>query len=101
MMKNFLLGAYLVLATSMSGTNVELVAIGYKYNSQNNLCFIMTKDAGLTAVLGHHPYIAKFPNKFGNIKKQKVDHPEVISYYFEDSNAIDFHNHMPINLFWG
>jgi hypothetical protein len=75
------------LETTAPETNVKLVSIiGCKYNSQNVLCFIMTKDAGLTAVLGHDPYIAKFPNKFGNIKEQNVDHPEVILSYFEDSS---------------
>jgi hypothetical protein len=73
--------------------NVNIVAIGYKYNSWKVVCFIMTKDSGLTAP-GHRPYITKCPNKkFGNIQKQKVDHPNSISSYFEDSYAIDSQNH--------
>jgi hypothetical protein len=70
MMKDYPSGTYLVLETTTPKTNVKLVAIGYKYNSRKFLCFIMTKDAGSSAP-GHRLYIAKFPDKFGNIKERK------------------------------
>jgi hypothetical protein len=52
----------------------------------------MTKNAGSTAP-GPRPYIAKFPDKLGNVKERRVPHPEVIGDYFEGSNVIDSHNH--------
>lgn len=60
-------------------TYVKLVAIGYEYNSQNAMCFIMTKDAGSTTPPDHHSFTAQFPNKFGNITEEKVYHPGMIS----------------------
>jgi hypothetical protein len=87
-------GMYVFLKTAhTTPENVNIVAIGYKYNSWKVVCFIMSKDAG-SAALGHRPYITKCPNKkFRNIQKQKVDHPNSISSYFEDSHAIDSQNH--------
>jgi hypothetical protein len=68
------------------------VAIGYKYNARKVLQFIITKNAGSTAP-GTKPYIAKYPDKYWNIKKQRVPHPEAVSVYFDNSNVIDRQNY--------
>jgi hypothetical protein len=49
---------------------VELLALGYKYNTEKVLCFVSTKDAGSTA---------RFPDEDGNVKTRKVPRLEVIS----------------------
>jgi hypothetical protein len=91
-MRDWPSGSYLVLECCTPNTNVNLVAIGYKYSGQKVLLFIATKNAGST-IPGTKPYIAKFPDKYGNICERKVPRPEVVSIYFEDSNVIDSHNH--------
>lgn len=40
------------------------------------------------------PYVAKFPDKFGNLRCHKIPRSAVISTYFEKSNFIDSLNHM-------
>jgi hypothetical protein len=91
-MRNWPSGSYLVLECCTPETNVDLVAIGYKYNARKVLQFIMSKNAGSTAP-GTKPYIAKYPDKYGNIKERRVPRPEAIGVYFDDSNVIDSHNH--------
>ena len=71
---------------------VVLLAIGYKYNSRKVLCFVATKDAGMTK-LGD-PYNAKFPDQYGNVKVREVDRPAIVSTYFQVSNKVDRHNHV-------
>jgi hypothetical protein len=85
-------GSYLVLECKTPETNVDLVAIGYKYNARKVLCFIMTKNTGSTAP-DPWLYIAKFPDKFRNVMERRVPCPEVIGDYFKHSNVIDSHNH--------
>ncbi|MGH7973928.1 MAG: hypothetical protein ACREBR_00280 [bacterium] len=70
---------------------VPLVAIGYKYNSKTVLHFVMTEDAGSTA-LGKC-YEMKYPDLHGNVCVRHVERPAVISNFFRDSNVIDTHNH--------
>lgn len=91
-MKSWPSGAYLVLECRTPETKVDLVAIGYKYNSKKVLCFVHTKNAGSTAP-GLKPYVAKFPDRFGNTKERRVPRPEVISEYFDKSHMVDAHNH--------
>jgi hypothetical protein len=74
----------------MQLNGVELLAMGYKYNMQNVLSFIFMKDAGSLAI--GDPYIAQFPDKFGNVKTIKFPRPAVISRYFNSSNVVDSHN---------
>ena len=82
-------GMSLVLqATTAKG--VKLVAVGYKYNSSKVLCFVATKNAGST--LPGEPYRARFIDDFQNLLSRPVDRPEIISTYFNRSNAIDKHN---------
>lgn len=86
-------GSYLVLECKAPETNVDLVAIGYKYNSRKCLCFIMSKEAASTKPGARH-YTARFPDKFGNLSSRKVPRPEAIGNYFWVSNVIDTHNHL-------
>jgi hypothetical protein len=75
-------------ATTVNG--VKLIAVGYKYNSSKVLCFVATKNAGSTTP--GDPYRARFTDDFDNLISRPVEHPEVISKYFQRSNAIDKHN---------
>ena len=86
-------GSHIVLTCTAPETNVELVAIGYKYNAQKALCFIMTKNAASTQPGARH-YIARFPDAHGNICSRKVPRPEALSIYFAHSNAVDRANHL-------
>ena len=83
-------GTYLTLACKCPDTNVDLIAIGYKYNAKKVLCFVMTKNAGRTTP--GRPYVAKFADKYGNVSTRNVPRPDVLSQYFSYSNAIDRHN---------
>ena len=57
-------GTSIVLkGTTPSG--VDLVAIGYKYNSRTILCFVATENAGST--LPGTPYKARFADPLNNI----------------------------------
>lgn len=69
---------------------VDLVAIGYKYNSTKVLCFVATKDAGTTR--DGKPYFARYLDAFQNVASRSVPRPDVISKYFERSNVVDKHN---------
>ena len=91
-MKDWPGGSYLVLECKTPENGVDLVAIGYKYNSRRVLTFVMTKDAGSTAP-GINPYIARFPDKYGNVCERKVQRPEIIEEFFDKSDVIDSHNH--------
>jgi Transposase IS4 len=90
-MKNWPSGSHIVYECVAPETNVELVAIGYKYNSKKILYYIMTKNAGST--LEGKAYKAKFPDQYGNVLSRDVFRPEVLSTYFGASNLIDAHNH--------
>ncbi|KAL7458010.1 hypothetical protein ACHAWC_009713 [Mediolabrus comicus] len=69
----------------------KLVAIGYKYSLRSKiLSFISTWNAGSTGE--GKPYIARFPDKHGNMCEREVDRPELISDYFDDSDVVDSHN---------
>ena len=67
MMEEWPSGSHVVLTCTAPETNVELVAIGYKYNARKALCFIMTKNAASTHP-GARPYVARFPDEHGNIR---------------------------------
>lgn len=91
LMKDFPGGTHLVFEC-LSPSKVSLVAIGYKYNSRNVLSFIATKNAGSTRPAADTPYLASFPDEFNNVKKRAVERPQVISIYFQCSNAFDKSN---------
>lgn len=91
-MKHFPSGAHLVMQCCTPETNIQLVAIGYKFSARKTIFFVMTKNAGQTAP-GPKPYVAKFPDRYGNVQERRVKRPEVLSDYFADSDAVDAHNH--------
>ena len=90
-MKDWPSGSHIVYECVAPETNVELVAIGYKYNAKKILYFVMTKNAGST--IGGKTYKAKFPDQFGNVVSRDVFRPAILSTYFDASNLIDAHNH--------
>jgi hypothetical protein len=74
----------------MTSKEVKLIAIGYKYNSSKVFCIVATKNAGST--IAGDPYRACFLDDHDNLASRPVDHPELISKYFQRSNGIDKHN---------
>ena len=91
-MKNFPSGAYLVMECMAPGTNVNLVAIAYKYNSKKTLLFAMSRDAETTEP--GLPYVARYANEHGNVRERRVLRPRCLSIYFRAANLIDMHNHL-------
>ena len=91
-MESFPSGAYLVMECVAPGTNVNLVAIAYKYNSRKTLLFAMSKDAETTEP--GFPYIARFPDEHGNVRERRVLRPKCLSVYFAAANLVDVHNHL-------
>jgi len=51
---------------------------------------VATKNAGST--IADDPYRARFLDDHDNLVSRPVDHPELISKYFQWSNGIDKHN---------
>ena len=92
LMEEFPSGSHLVFECCSPMTGVPLVAIGYKYNARKVLCFIATKNAGSTRP--GKPYIARFPDEFGNVSNRAVPRPSIITQYFENSDKVDAHNHV-------
>jgi hypothetical protein len=68
----------------------DVICIGYKYSPFKVLVFLGTKDSGSSKP--GEPYIARFPDAYGNVAQRSVPRPDVISRYFNDSNVIDSHN---------
>ncbi|GAX16789.1 hypothetical protein FisN_UnNu081 [Fistulifera solaris] len=91
-MKHYPSGSHLVMQCCTPETNIQLVAVGYKFNSKTTLCFVMTRNAGQTSP-GPKPYVARFNDTYGNVKERRIKRPAVLSEYFADSDAIDSHNH--------
>ena len=87
-MKDFPGGTWITLKATVEG--VDLVSIGYKYNKKKVLTFVCTKGAGSSK---HGvPYVAKFPDTFGNVCIRHIARPAVVSNFFEASNKVDLHN---------
>ena len=59
-MKNYPGGTWITMRGKCGRTGVELVAIGYKYNSKKVLCFVTTVGAGSTKK--GCPYKMKYNN---------------------------------------
>ena len=85
-------GCWLTMQGQCRRTGVELVAIGYKYNSKKVLHFVTTLGAGST-VRGE-PYRMKFNDAYGNVCHRNVARPAVLSRYFKYSNRVDVNNQM-------
>jgi len=86
-------GKWAVLESTIEG--VEVVAVGYKYNTKKVLFFAMTKGAGSTEP--GEPYVVKFPDSYGNPCSRHDERPAFLTRYFGNkghgfSNLIDFHN---------
>jgi len=71
---------------------VNLLSIGYKYNMRKVLCFICTYNVGLT--ITSSIYKAKWLDNNGNTMSCQIPHLDIISKYFQYSNAINKHNHV-------
>ena len=88
-MKDFPSGMHLVL--DMMHEGVDLLAIGYKYNSKKVICFVCTAGCGNT--MPGKPYEAKWMDANNNVMSRKVPRPQIASTYFQLCNTIDKHNH--------
>ena len=66
-------GTWCVLEPVEPIEGVDIVAIGYKYNAKKVLFFVMTKGAGSTK--SGAPYVAKFPDRYGNQCRRNVERP--------------------------
>ena len=60
-------------------------------------CFIGTWNVGSTTPGA--PYVAKWPDQYGNIKQRDVLRPDIIGKFFKEANVIDVRNHRRQN-FW-
>ena len=69
---------------------MELIYIGYTYNTKKVLTFILTKGAGSTE--RGFTYEAKFNNYYGNVDVRYMVRPKVINTYFKQSNVVDILN---------
>jgi len=78
------------IITRATVDEVDLVSIGYKYNKKKVSTFVMIKGAGSTRP--GEPYIARFPDSFGNVCIRHIARPVVISHFFNASNKVDSHN---------
>ena len=54
------------------------------------LIFVTIKGAGSTRP--GEPYLARFPDHFGNVYTREVARSEILSTYFKYSNCVDLHN---------
>ena len=57
-------GSHLVLKATIDGVN--LYAVGYKYSSKKNLCFVFTEGASHTEP--GEPYVASCKDEHGNLR---------------------------------
>ena len=55
----------------------QLIAVGYKYNEQKVLYFIVTENSGSTN--NGIPYLSKYPDQFINVAIRPVALPLVMS----------------------
>lgn len=83
-------GGMSMVMEGTTASGVQLLAIGYKYNSRKVLSFVATKASGSTTP--GTPYRAKFADNWGNVMTRLVPRPDIISQYFQISNAVDTHN---------
>ena len=74
-------GSYLVLRSKpMLPGYRPIIVIGYKYNVQKVLSFIVTDNAWSTKT--GIPYLSKYPDQFTNVAIRPVARPLVISIFF-------------------
>ena len=89
-MKDMPGGCWVVMEGRATNENVDLVAIGYKYNKKKVLTFVTTKGAGSTCK--GEPYKAKFNDAYGNVLERHIGRPSLLNTYFIESNEVDRHN---------
>ena len=88
-MKDFPGGTWLTLE-GRTQKNVDLLTIGYKYNSSKVLTFVLSRGAGST--VAGRPYQARFPDVYGNVHTRDVPRPRVLNTYFDHCGLVDSHN---------
>ena len=66
-----------------------IIAIGYKYNAQKVLCFIVTENPGLTHA--GLTYLSYYPDHFTNVAICPVACHLVMSKFFGAVNEVDSH----------
>ena len=64
-MEDFPGGTWIVMEGRAEKEEVDLIAIGYKYNKRKVITFVTTRGAGKTTA--GTPYKVKFPDRFGNV----------------------------------
>jgi len=69
---------------------VPLIALGYWYSTKTTLFFVFHSDAGSTHP--GKPYEMKYTDDHGNVCVCLVDHLDVVSCSFADSNLVEKHN---------
>jgi len=89
--KNWPAGSHIVLTGSVS-KGVDLISVGYKYNSRKVLFFISTYNAGPMSPSSY--YKATWLDNNGNTMCLQIPCLQIISKYFQHSNAIDKYNHV-------
>ena len=71
----------------------NLLAIGWKFNSDKVLTFLAT-DGFATTEPSPEPYRMRFPDEHGNMQFRDVPRPLLVHKHFEVLNCIDIHNHL-------
>lgn len=87
-MKNWPAGCHLVLESKIE--DVDIIAMGYKYNKQKVIYFVFTKGAAHTAP--GQPYEARWKDENNNTRCRNIPRPQVAATYFNASNIIDVGN---------
>ena len=84
-------GSYLVLSSNpMVPRGRLLIAIGYKYNMQKVLCFIITENSRITQAGITHLY--NYSDHFSFVAIHPVYRPLVVYKFFEYVNEFDSNN---------
>ena len=89
-MEEYPSGSSIVLKSNIE--DEDLYFVGYKYNSRKVMCFLCSDNAG--SFEDGDPYVARFPDKNGNVNKRLVHRPSVLSDYWKVSNKVDVHNQL-------
>ena len=80
----------LLVSFFLRSPQLELLAIGYKYNKRKVISFIATKGSGNTEP--GTPYKSKWRDDNGDNVLKLIEQPDIISRYFLHSNVVDVGN---------
>ena len=83
-------GGVSIVLKAIASNEKPIIAIRYHYNAKKPLFFIMSPGAGRTTP--GEAYRVRYTDGYGNVMTRLVEHPDLISRLFNDSNAIDSHN---------